>query len=74
MQRIVTLTRFEANGTRFRRKTAPARSFLPSSSAYTRSAEKPGIRLSEYSGVDVGVQWAVLTCNALGKGNNLRSD
>ena len=47
VQRTV-LTRFTANGTRFRSKTIPARSFLPSSSAYTRSAEKPEPRLSEW--------------------------
>ena len=46
--RRTVLTRFTANGTRLRRKTIPARSFFPSSSAYTRSAEKPRPRLSEW--------------------------
>ena len=44
------------------RKTIAATSFLPSSSAYTRSAAKPGNKSSEH--VDVDMQEAVLTCKA----------
>ena len=44
------------------RKTIAATSFLPSSSAYTRSEAKPVNKSSEH--VDVDMQEAVLTCKA----------
>ena len=56
------LTRFVAIGTRFRSKTTAAISFFPSTSAYTRSAEKPGPDPNECG--EQGVQEAVLTCKA----------
>ena len=56
----ISLTRFVASGTRLSRKTTPAMSFLPSISAYTRSAEKPGLGISEQ--FNMGVQEAALTC------------
>ena len=56
VQRAV-LTRFAANGMRLRRKTIAARSFLPSSSAYTRSAEKPSIELSEWGRRGCAGKW-----------------
>ena len=58
------LTKFVANGTRFRRKTAPEMSFFPFRSAHTRSTEKPGVGLSEQAPLTRADSEVVLTCKA----------
>ena len=58
------LTKFVANGTRFRRKTAPEMSFFPFRSAYTRSTEKPGVGLSEQGPLTRADSKVVPTCKA----------